>query len=201
MSPRLRAAVAAAALLLAAGCSTESKPLALAPSPATALGAPALRATASPAGWGDPLPHALRVSWLPLLDERIDPAAIGAVGVQSYVATEAPAWIEQALRELGGRGFQTVAADAEGELVVEPRLLKLYVQNVDVTKSAVVVLALTFERAGHASTRRIYRGRHTSMNWWSSAGELTGALQAALADALDQIRVDLEARARASTPM
>lgn len=175
---------------LSGGCTSPAH-LQLAPgipSPAPAVAASATTAV-----------NTCTVRLQPLDDRRKDATSLGAVGGRAVSAGQAAGWIEQELLGLASPRFQVIAAAAKADaaLTVTPVLHKLYVDNVAVTKTAVVVLELTFAPREGVVTRRFYRGQHASMNWASNESEITRAVRLALADCLTKIRLDLEARAQA----
>ncbi|PTY05730.1 hypothetical protein DB347_15310 [Opitutaceae bacterium EW11] len=156
------------------------------------------RAVAAPVA-----PHAAPVPILPVQvyvaavqDLRLDAESLGQVGNRTFAAHSVPQWIEAALRASLRQRMTLAETPAAGELVLQPSLRKCYVSNVDVTKAAVVVVEVAFQHLGKPAGSRVYRGRHTSMNWWNSDAELTQALQLAFDDCLVQILRDVDARAQ-----
>lgn len=138
----------------------------------------------------------LRVFIAPVQDQRLDAEAIGNVANRAFVAHAVSERIDAALQDGVQKRWMLSPDPESGDLVLHPTLRKCYISGIDVTKAAVIVVEVTYLHRGKAAGSRIYRGRHTSMNWWNSDAELTGALQAAFDDCLAQILGDVDARAK-----
>ena len=139
---------------------------------------------------------ALRVAWLATEDKRIDATSLGHVGSGAYVAKSILPWIDQQLCAVKGTNFAKADDPAKADLVIKPTLLKLYIQNIDITKSAVVVLRLEFSSHGKPSGQFICRGQYAGVNWWNSDEEMVGAIQEAFADCLRNLTASLELNIR-----
>jgi hypothetical protein len=134
-----------------------------------------------------------RIGWLPLIDARPDDArAVGQIGLDTYAAASVDLWVADALHGLSKASFKAVSAEQPtAEFCIRPKLVRLYLQDVDITKSAHIVLDLEFFPPGKPSFTKLYRGRHTAMNWWGTNGEMSRALNLALKNCLQQISADL----------
>lgn len=123
---------------------------------------------------------------------------LGAIGGRPFSAGELVTWVDRELSGLGTASFTVARQPPAGgppALTVRLRVLKAYVQSVNVTKAAVVVLQAQLEQpAGAAPVTRTVRGQHASLNWASGEGEVTEALREALDACLDQLRADVESR-------
>lgn len=137
-------------------------------------------------------PAARCVCWLPLIDERPDKHVMGQMGRSTFGAEHVDSWVMQALQH-GSPGSKLVEAYAPDShtMGVRARLLRLYVQNVDLTKSAQVVIELEYLRAGTEPVRKLYRGRYTGINWWGTDEEIGRAFGRALQDCVKKITDDL----------
>lgn len=173
-------ALASALILLWAGCTS---PVQL-----------ALDAPAGPAK--TPVSDRTVFALKPLVDLR--PASsrdtAGHVGGRTLQAAGAPAWVENSLLALAGRGFVVVPAGSAppSGWRVQARLHQFYAASLDISKNAQVVIELEFRRPDTAGFSRVYRGRVNAMNWWNSAGEIDGAMRAAAEDCFKRIAADLE---------
>jgi hypothetical protein len=134
----------------------------------------------------------LRVAWLAIDDQRLDETSLGNFGNCSYVAKSILPWVNQQLCAINGTNFVKADDLARADLVIQPTLLKLYIQNVAITKSAVVVLRLNLSSHGKSSGQFICRGQYAGMNWSDSNEEMAGAIQNAFADCLRNIAASLE---------
>ena len=172
-----------------AGCRTETVHLDLSAADDISVSARSLRKPASPVA-------VLSVAWRPIEDRRLDRKLLGHIGPQAYVAESILPWIDRQLGAIHGPDLIIVNNPAKADVVITPYLLKFYLQSIDVTKSAVVVLALKFEPSGQPAQERIYRGQYAGMNWSDSDEEMIGALRAAFSDCLHHIVTDLETQAQ-----
>ncbi len=134
----------------------------------------------------------LAVAWTPIEDQRLDATSLGHIGSCAYVAKSILPWIDQQLHAIKGANFMEAADPARADLVIKPTLLKLYIQNIEVTKSAVVVLKLELSCHGKSAGQLTCRGRFAGMNWWNSDDEMVGAIQNACTDCLSSITCSLE---------
>ncbi|HTQ30153.1 MAG TPA: hypothetical protein VMI53_02995 [Opitutaceae bacterium] len=139
-----------------------------------------------------PSKSSLRVAWLAVEDQRLDATSLGHIGSRAYVAKSFLPWLDQQLRAVKGTNFAEAGDPARADLVIKPILLKLYIQNIEVTKSAVVVLRLEFSSHGKSSGQLTCRGQYAGMNWWGSDEEMAGAIQEAFTDCLRNISASLE---------
>jgi hypothetical protein len=139
-----------------------------------------------------PSKSSLGVAWLAIEDQRLDATSLGHVGNGAYVAKSILPWVDQQLCAIKGTNFAKADNPAKADLVIKPTLLKLYIQNIDITKSAVVVLRLELSSHGKPSGQLICRGQYAGMNWWNSDEEMVGAIQEAFADCLRNITASLE---------
>jgi hypothetical protein len=131
-------------------------------------------------------------------DSRLDPESLGAVARRRFDGDKVASWIDQALSTLGSTNY-SVRTGAEhrpgaGTIIIHPSLLKLYVDSLSTTKTAVVVIQLDFELPGSRRATHTYRGQYAGMNWGSGTGEVTSALNLALSDCLEKIDESLITR-------
>ena len=149
-----------------------------------------------------PDPDAPRV-WIANIEDGRSDTTLGALAGRSFSSAELPAWIDGELAALASPGFAVMTGPAPGaraSLILRPRLLKAYVDSVNVTKTAVIVLGVDIVALDGTTTARLYRGQHASLNWATSGSEVAGALQDAAASCLEQLRVDLEVRLHPGRP-
>jgi len=136
------------------------------------------------------------VACAPIEDKRLDPEVLGLVGGRPFSASEVSGWVLRSLTGLTSRSFSVrPAASVENPPVtLRPRLLKVYVDSIRGTKTAVVVLEVAFIEASGREATLLYRGQHAGINWGSDEAEVTAALQKALGKCADQLRIDLDAQ-------
>jgi len=139
-----------------------------------------------------PSKSSLRVAWLAIEDQRLDATSLGHIGNDAYVAKSILPWVNQQLCALRGTNFAEAEDPVKADLVIKPTLLKLYIQNVNIAKSAVVVLRLEFLRQGKPSGQFTCRGQYAGMIWSGSDEEMAGAIQEAFADCLRNLTASLE---------
>jgi hypothetical protein len=181
-------AAVAAVVLLSSGCVPPPARLDL------------THASVGPVVTVTPLAGAARIRVLPLEDKRMNTDNLGRVAGRVFSANEIGDWANQRLQRLSSTAFVLVPDGGTGEpprLTLQPRLLKTYVDSVSVSKSAVVVIEVEFSSPASPNAVRVYRGQQTNLNWSSSAGELTGALEVALDRCALQLQGEIEARLRA----
>lgn len=169
--------------LVAAGCAMPPAHLDFAAPPGSTDATPAVAKADAP-----------RVYLAPLEDLRLDQENIGQVGGRPYRAASIMPWLEQELREQVAAHVQLVSVDSKPALIVHPRLHKLYVDGLSVTKAAIVVLELSFTTPEGENSRRVYRGQFAGMNWWNSEAEMKTALRLALKNCLERCGPDMNAR-------
>jgi hypothetical protein len=136
------------------------------------------------------------VACAPIEDKRLDPEVLGLVGGRPFSASEVSSWVLRSLTGLTSRSFSVrpAAGVENAPVTLRPRLLKVYVDSIRGTKTAVVVLEVAFVEASGREATLIYRGQHAGINWGSDEAEVTSALQKALGKCADQLRVDLDAQ-------
>ena len=123
-----------------------------------------------------------RLLLLATADMRPDGQALGRVGGRLFTSHDVRQWVDRAIADaLANEGY--VLAE-DGALQIEPRILKAYVDSIDVAKTAVLVLEIQFTRGDRTSVKRIYRGQHAGLNWASGDGEVTLSLQRCLSTCL-----------------
>ena len=168
-------------LLVMAGCATGPATLSLAPITPQRVSKPT----------GATIPT---VTIAPLEDHRPQGNSLGNVGGRLFEANEPAKWIELELRALSSSRFVCAGAeiDAVSTLTLRPRLLKAYVNSLDVAKTAVVVVEIDYVRNDAAPETRVYRGQLTGANWASTKGEVENALRTALKRCLAQVQRDIE---------
>ncbi len=123
-------------------------------------------------------PGAPRV-WIGKIEDGRGDTSLGGLAGRSVSSAEVPAWIDGELAALASPGFVVVtgpAADVAASLVIRPRLLKAYVDGLNVTKTAVIVLGVDIVAPGGTVTKRLYRGQHASLNWATREDEVVSAL-------------------------
>lgn len=183
MKPGLqtRCALLAAGLLLTAGCIAPAR-LDLA-----YTAPPPVRAIA---------PSALRVCLRPVTDGRDPGDESGVFAGRLILAPNAVRWCQTALNSLvspATRIVDTSTAQEPGEIVAVPRLRKLHIESVAVSKTATVVLEVDYYRAGRPPVQKYYRGKDVALNWASSGVECEAAFNHAIGQCMSALRHDLEA--------
>jgi hypothetical protein len=176
-----RRAAIAAALALLVGCAPVRLERAQL---STAAPAPPCAAAGAPRVW-----------IAGIVDARPDTSSLGSIGARPVSSADVTAWIDGELAALASPGFTARAGgepNAGDRLAVRTRILKAYVDGVNVTKTAVLVLGAELTAPDGAVTRRTYRGQTAGVNWWGSEGEAAAALREAAANCLEQLRADVE---------
>jgi hypothetical protein len=140
------------------------------------------------------LPGAPRVTLHALEDQRPEGAPAGVIGWQMVAMPDALEAVDSWLRgELASR-YVLIANSADGlesQGVIRPALRKFYVESKVSSKTAVLVLRLTFERPQGESVTRTYRGQTAYMNWTDSDASWRRAMRAAFDACWRQIEADL----------
>ena len=111
-------------------------------------------------------------------------------------------WLQAGLTSLVADGI-AIRPKSSGELPrdkprIDVELLKAYMQFIETSKSANVVVKVTFERPNEDPVVRLYRGRDTGVNWLHATAELSAAFDAALRDALQRMTPDLKGLCKSS---
>jgi len=131
----------------------------------------------------------------PAKDCRLDRTSLGAVGGNIFDTGEVLSWLDQSFQTLGTAHWKAASQDpttGAPVVTIHPSLLKLYVDSVSVSKTAVIVIQLDFELPGDKTAQQIYRGQYAGMNWASGTGEVTSSLHHALDDCLLKINQSME---------
>jgi hypothetical protein len=138
----------------------------------------------------------------PLEDHRPHGNSLGNVAGRPFQANEPAKWVEQELCALSSAQFVCSLAtnNAVSSLTLRPRLLKAYVNSVDIAKTAVVVVEIDFVEGEGGAQTRVYRGQLTRANWASTESEVENALRTALRRCLAQVRTDIEAQLALTPP-
>lgn len=167
--------------LLLAAC-VKSEPIALSTQyqPPSAIAKPA-------ASGGGPV---CRVQLGEVVDKRSDAESMGSIGGRTVRAVDSAAWVRSGLESLGAAGGISLV-DTSPDLMLQTELLKGYVMSMASAKTTDVVLRVHASQRGGSTTDQIYRGTDTAPNWSAGDGETQGALNRALAQALEQLRRDL----------
>jgi hypothetical protein len=174
-----------------AGCSTEMTTSHLTLEPPTDSSAVAVRAPVS----ASIAPGTLCVAWRPTQDCRPDKTSLARFPSQTYVADDVLPWVDHALHAANDARFATVENPIQADVVVTPRLRMLYLEFLDVTKCAVVVIEVEFSYRGQPTITKTYRGQYAGLNWAGSDAEMERALRSALATCVDKIMADLNSPA------
>ena len=133
-------------------------------------------------------------------DTRVDPDALGMMGLRAVRTADSAAWLQAGLATLKQDGrlrYADDAKDATFDLRIE--LVKAYVMTMNTQKTANVVLRASYSRDGKPLDAQIARGRDTGANWVNGDDEAQGALDRALAAAVVEIDSDIVTRCRALT--
>jgi hypothetical protein len=140
-------------------------------------------------------PGTLRVAWQPTQECRPDPSSLARFPKQIYVADNVLPWVDHALHATNGDQFITVENPVQADVVVTPRLRKLYLEFIDSTRCAVVVIELEISYHGRPAITKTYRGQYAGMTWAGSDADMESALRLALANCVNKIIADLNAPA------
>lgn len=136
------------------------------------------------------------VWFAPVVDGRADQGSLGFVGGREVTSTAVTGWLDQQLAALDSADFaavQGVEPAPEARLLARPRILKAYLDNQGMTKTANVVLSVEIGSPGAAPRTRVFRGSHASMNMWGSEAEFIDALRDAAWMSMELLRMSLEA--------
>ena len=112
-------------------------------------------------------------------------------------------WVAGAIRaSVAGPGLSFVEAPAAGGqgVTLNVSLLKAYVLNMNMAKTATVLLKVRYRRGDADLGEVLYRGNSAGVHWGVGKGEFADALNAALRDALAPLSQDVSARCRAGAP-
>ena len=124
-----------------------------------------------------------------VMDARPDGQELGRVGGRPFKSNDVRDWVHAALHEtLHHEGY---AFADDSAVTLRPKILKAYVDSIDVVKTAVVVLEVSYVRADGRAVRRVYRGQQSGVNWNSGEEEVMGALKKALQTCLRRFVVDV----------
>ncbi len=133
-------------------------------------------------------PPRCRLTVAEVKDIRADPS-MGGIGAHAASVPDPAAWVRDELKALSSNSaLEIVSADAHPDLTMNVELVKAYVQSITTTKSATVVLRVTF--SGRSTESKVYRGVHNAANWASTTGEMQGALKLALDSAVQQVSTE-----------
>jgi hypothetical protein len=135
--------------------------------------------------------------WVAPVEDHRSTTCVGSLA--AVTSEELTRWIDEELASLSSASFaltRETRAERAVTLSLHPRLLKAYVDGVEVSKTASIVIEVEFVSAIRPNQSRVFRGQHASLNWWGSRGELATALKEALASCLEQIKAEIEARLR-----
>jgi uncharacterized lipoprotein YajG len=172
---RLSVAVGVCMAFTLAGCAT-SKQLQL-----TASAAPQTSKTTAAVG--------REINLLPVIDSRSDPAALGRVAGTLFTSDDASTWLANSIQQsLLTEGY---VFSESASFSVQTRILKLYVDSIDIAKTAVLVLEVKFSRADGRAVTRIYRGQQVGINWASGEGEVLASLRKCLTTCLREMIKDV----------
>ena len=138
----------------------------------------------------------LLLEFTPTKDNRIDPEALGTVAQRGFNGGQIIEWVDHGLRALDSDHYtvRSAAHDQVPAITIHPSLLKLYVDSVSISKTAVIVIRLDFDLPKNRTAIKCYRGQYAGINWNSSASEVTSALNLALTDCLKKIDLSLAMR-------
>jgi hypothetical protein len=178
-----RFAVALGLGLILTGCTTEPAKLSLTSS---------VTSNRSVRARGEAV---VQVAIAPVEDQRPHGHSLGQVGGRAFESGELTKWVGEELCALSTTRFACLPLQgtAATSLTLRPRLLKAYVDSVDIAKTAVVVLEIDFIGGDGAIQTHIYRGQLAGANWASTAGEVSRALHTALKRCLVRVQADIEA--------
>lgn len=107
-------------------------------------------------------------------------------------------WLETALMDLKGEGFNTVSSKPQGEpsalriTTLTADLDKLYVWNHSLNLHATLVVRAKIRSAGGETLEKTYRVTSTKLNWVNADAEFVDTLNLAAGRLLEQIAADLD---------
>lgn len=199
----LHAAVAAAAVMLVAGCATSAVTLsdhydrdAALPSagPRSTGGAP----IAAPAMAADCATTLGQIS-----DKRLDPSMVGMVA--GRVIKSPPSmkkWLQSAFGTLQCAAACATSDDAKKlpPLTLDVDLLKAWMSSINTDIATNLVFKVRFVRANVVLKENTYRGRDTSSNFTSAQDEIQQDFDVSMSHVLDQAHHDLTAVCAAPAP-
>lgn len=118
-------------------------------------------------------------------DQTQNADKLGTIGKAPVLASDVVGWVRTAFEQVPGylQQPQPLRLDIE--------LIHAYIHSLSVSKSADIVVRVSYQRPSQAGLTRIYRGADTSMNWFSSDDEMQSAFNRALKDLAQQVAADM----------
>ena len=136
-----------------------------------------------------------------VVDERLRKNNIGLVGPRVVSTGDVMPWLQQAFEPLTDSSAQTSSLISETSprhlVILNASLKKLYVQTLQSSISANVLVAVSYSVNNGPLVTRFYRGTETSVNWTGSADSVSDLLDDALAGVIKDIMTDLASLCRA----
>lgn len=130
-------------------------------------------------------------------DLRRDRTTLGIVGGRVIRApSNSEDWIRHHLARLRDDGVTvTFAAPAADEttpaMSAEVQLMTAWAESVASSRTATVIVAVRYDRAGAFAKQVSYRGSVTEINWWNSGAEMQAMIDACLSQILVAMRHEL----------
>ena len=134
-------------------------------------------------------------------DQRTDKNSMGNIGGRPVDADDMVQWLDSGLDTLSASGFRIdKATSVDDQVVVDVTLLKAYMISMGLSKSANMVVRITYKRPdGSMLATQVYRGVDTSVDWVAGEGEMNSAFQRATKQMLDQVDTDLGGYCKSSS--
>jgi len=134
-------------------------------------------------------------------DQRTDKSSMGNIAGREIDADDMVQWLDSGLDTLSASGFRIDKATAtDDQVVVDVALLKAYMISMGLSKSANMVVRITYKRPdGSTLATQVYRGVDTSVDWTAGEGEMNTAFQRATKQMLDQVDTDLDGYCKSSS--
>jgi hypothetical protein len=139
---------------------------------------------------------ACRLLVVEIVDDRLDPSMLGAVGGRTvHAPADMQAWMRSVLGGLDRSGIAVEFGDLNkadsSELVAKAELKTAWVSSATTAKTASVVLAMRYFRAGTQIKAADYRGSISATNWASTQDEIQGMIDRAFDQVLAQAAGDI----------
>ena len=151
-----------------------------------------------------------RVHIVQLTDRARAPEVFGAIVTFRTIAAPADreAWLRSVFDVgLTARGFKPSFATPGSEAVVDPsvvmtriRFQNVWISTLGTNKNGTIVLRAASARGAQPTAERVYRSDKTSVNMWGTRNEFNGLLNQVVAEALDDLAVDLREQCTAPLP-
>lgn len=151
-----------------------------------------------------------RVHIVQLTDRARAPEVFGAIVTFRTIAAPADreAWLRSVFEVgLSARGFKPSFATAGSDVAVDPSAVmtrigfqNVWISTLGTNKNGTIVLRAASARGALPTDERVYRSDKTSVNMWGTRNEFNGLLNQVVAEALDDLAVDLRTQCNAPMP-